>query len=190
MKNSRHDQKVQTKEKLLKTAYQEFSRKGLLATKTADIALAAGVAHGSLFAHFATREALILAVIDDFGMHLGLKFQDVMKEGSVEAVLKAHLDVLQEWEPFYIQLVICGPHLPAEIRASIVNIQSGIAFHIQNALSNNAFDAPLHLIVNTWLGLIHYYLANSDLFCPSGSILTAKGPELIQFFVKLVKEKI
>ncbi len=189
MKIKRHEQKQQTKQKLLKTAYEEFSSKGLLATKTVDIARAASVSHGSLFAHFPSREALILAVIDEFGMQLGMQLQEIMKEGSVEAVLTAHFNVLKQWEPFYMQLIICGPHLPYEIRTAIVNIQAGIAFHLHKALSNQtiAMKAPLHLIMNTWLGLIHYYLANRDLFCPSRSVLDAKGEELIMFFIKLIQ---
>lgn len=189
MKVKRQQQKVQTKEKLLKAAFERFSSDGLLATKTLDIAKSANISHGAIFAHFPTREALVLAVIDEFGMQLGIQFQLQMKQGTIEEVLTTHLDVLQQWEPFYRQLVICGPLLPEEIRASIVNIQSGIGFYLEKALSNQPFtiQTPLYLILNTWLGLIHYYLANRDLFSPNGSVLSTKGPELIQFFINLTK---
>lgn len=186
---TRQQQKEQTRGKLLKTAYQEFSSGGFLTTKTLDIAKSANVSHGSIFVHFPTREALLLAVIHEFGMQLGTAFQKKMKEGSLEKVLTTHLTVLQEWEPFYTQLVICGPHLPVEIRAEIFNIQSGIAYYLEKALSNQkiAKEKPIHLIMNTWIGLVHHYLANRDLFSPNGSVLAAKGNELIKFFTHLIK---
>jgi hypothetical protein len=88
-------------------------------------------------------------------------------------VLTTHLKILQQWEPFYTQLVICAPHLSKDIRTVIVNIQAGMAFYIEKALINKNIvaKAPLHLILNTWLGLIHYYLCNKDLFSPNQSVM-------------------
>jgi AcrR family transcriptional regulator len=137
MKLNRQKQKQQTKEKLLKTAFEKFSSGGLLTTRTLDIAQSANVSHGAIFAHFPTREALLLAVIDEFGMQLGIQFQNQMKQGTLEEVLITHLNVIRKWEPFYMQLVICAPHLPQDIRTSIVNIQSGIAYYLEKALSTS-----------------------------------------------------
>lgn len=186
---TRQQQKLQTKQKLLKVAFEEFSLNGLMATKTLDIAKSAHVSHGAVFAHFPTKEALVLAVIDEFGFQLGYQLQNRLQIGTLEAVLSTHLQVLEQWEPFYRQLVICGPHLPEQVRAVIFNIQSGVAYYLQKALSPDC-RVPLHLLVNCWFGLIHYYLANKDLFCPEGSLLKAKGKELIQFFITLVEGKI
>lgn len=186
---SRKELKQQTRERLLKVAFEEFSKGGLLATKTLDIAESAKVSHGTLFSHFPTRDALLLAVIEEFGMQLGIQLENQMREGSVESVLTTHIAVLQEWEPFYYQLVICAPHLSENIRTAIFNIQSGIAYHIERVLSQQLTEikVPLYLILNTWLGLVHHYLVNRDLFAPNRSVLATKGPELIQFFMNLIK---
>lgn len=185
----RVQQKQQTRERVLEAAFEEFTRKGLLVTKTADIAKAAHVSHGSIFAHFPTRDALVLMVINQFGLHLGEELRKRMKVGSLESVLITHLKVLEKWEPFITQLVICGPHLPEDIRVAIFNIQSGIAFYLEQALAGMEFSSkvPRYLILNTWLGLIYYYLANRELFCPNGSVLAAKGKELVDFFIQLIK---
>ncbi len=185
MSSLRQQQKLATKQKLLKTAFDEFSTHGLLATKTLDIAKSAQVSHGLVFAHFPTKEALVLAVIDEFGMQLGHKLEHEIKRGTLEAVLTCHVKVLAEWEPFYRQLVLCGPHLPENIRAAIFTIQSGVAYYLEQALMITP-KMPLHMVINCWLGLLHYYLANKDLFCPNGSLLATKGPELIQFYTHLV----
>lgn len=184
----REKQKLETKKKLLDTAFHEFSRKGFLGTKTLDIAQSANVSHGSVFVHYPTKEALLLAVIQEFGMQLGTQFEKKIKEGTLEQVLTIHLNVLQKWEPFYTQLVICGPHLPEEIRTEIFNIQSGIAYYLEKALKNQKLDIkfPLHLMMNSWMGLVHYYLANRDLFTQKSSVLAAKGKELIQYFNQLI----
>jgi hypothetical protein len=128
-------------------------------------------------------------VINHFGVHLGTELRSKIKPGSLESVLTTHLKVLEKWEPFITQLVICGPHLPDDIKVAIFNIQSGIAFYLEQALSGLEFppQVPHYLILNTWLGLVYYYLANRELFCPKGSVLAAKGKELVQFFIHLIK---
>jgi AcrR family transcriptional regulator len=50
----------QTRERLLGAAIAEFKRGGITAADTAAIASAAGVAHGTFFFHFATKEHVLL----------------------------------------------------------------------------------------------------------------------------------
>ncbi len=185
----RIEQKLKTKERLLRSAFEVFSLGGLLTTKTLDIAKAANISHGAVFAHFPTKEALLNAVIDEFGLQLGSELQKEMRELTVEAVLKTHIRVLEKWEPFYRQLVICSPHLPESIRVMIINIQSGIAYYLQQAIAIEGIRlaVPLHILLNTWLGLLHYYLENRELFVTSGSLLAAKGQELTYFYLKIIK---
>ena len=63
-KTNRQLQKEQTKELLIKTAYMMFSERGIMNTRMSDIAKAAGVSHGTVFAHFLTQEALIENVVE------------------------------------------------------------------------------------------------------------------------------
>ncbi len=51
---------VQTRERLLGAALTEFKRAGMAAADTAAIAAAAGVAHGTFFFHFSTKEHVLL----------------------------------------------------------------------------------------------------------------------------------
>lgn len=190
---TRKEQKQQTKEHLLQVAYQEFSDKGILSTRTLDIAQSAGVAHGTLFVHFPTRENLLIHVIEKFGMQIGEKFKDLSsKKSGVKKILGAHLEILEEYEPFYARLVIEGPLLPAEVRNTIFMIQSGIAHYLEEAAKYD-FEKklirhiPIHLLLNTWLGLLHYYLANRDLFAPKKSVIKTKGIEILNHFMSLLK---
>lgn len=189
MASIRKEQKIQTKERLLRCAFEAFSIGGILTTKTLDIAKAANISHGAVFAHFPTKEALLTAVIDEFGLQLGSQLQKEMQDLSIEAVLKTHIRVLEQWEPFYRQLVISAPHLPETIRVTIFNIHSGIAYYLQQAIVQEGIRlaVPLHILLNTWLGLLHYYLENRALFVTDGSLLAAKGQELTYFFLKIIK---
>jgi len=45
----------------------------------------------------------------------------------------------------------------------------------------------MYIIFNTWLGLIHYYLQNSELFAPGASVLKQQGNELVKHFLELIK---
>ena len=45
---------------------------------------------------------------------------------------------------------------------------------------------PIHLLFNTWLGLVHYYLMNADLFAPGESVLSRYQDELVSHFLALI----
>ena len=71
-------------------------------------------------------------------------------------------------------------------------IQSTISFHIGIAAKIEMEQGiirkqPVHLIFNTWIGLIHYYLTNGDLFSPNGSVLKEHGKELLHHYINLIK---
>ena len=178
----RIEQKQQTRDHLLNMAYGQFSQKGFLATKTLDIAKAAGVSHGALFVHFPSREELLEKVIDAFGVRLGAKLKELVIDRSARKVLAAHLDAIEEYEGFYAKLVIEGPLLPPSVRNRAFMIQSGIAHYLEKTIHGS--EIPIHFLLNSWLGLIHYYLANRDKFSPGGSVIAMCGKDLLGHFIK------
>jgi AcrR family transcriptional regulator len=194
-KNQRQMQKDQTRRHLIDTAIELFGSQGLTATTTVDIAKAAGVSHGTVFAHFSTQETLISAVIEEFGTRVCLRLHELVASNqTLRDVLKAHLKGLAEFEPFYTRLVIERRLLPPSARDTFVMIQSAISFHIAQAaereiLSGALESYPIHMLFNTWIGLIHYYLANDDLFAPEGSVLERYGQELIDHYLRLIAKK-
>jgi len=150
------------------------------------------VSHGSVFAHFGTQEGLIAAVIEDFGEALSLHLHESTERGAgTREVLKSHLDAIRESEGFYARLAVETPLLPSEARLSLVLIQSDIAFHLSPAIEADAKAGsvkamPLPLLFNTWVGLLHYYLANRELFAPDASLLESRGEELLDHFMSLI----
>jgi len=177
---------------LLNSALKVFSSKGLMATNTLDVAKDAGVAHGTLFLHFPTRDDLLTEVIDSFGDEIGFEFAGVAeKTESVRELLLALLRVIEKNECFYTRLVIEGPLLPRDARNAIFLIQTGIALQLERVMKKGIAEGrlrklPLHLLVNSWIGMLNHYLANRDKFAPEGSVIARHGIELVDYFINLI----
>ncbi|MEN6391206.1 MAG: TetR/AcrR family transcriptional regulator [Syntrophomonas sp.] len=192
-KNQRQQQKEQTRQTLLETAFSEFGRRGIMATRMSDIAGAAGVSHGTVFAHFENQEALISAVIEEFGEKITFRTHELAGRcQGVQDLLVVHLLCIEEYEAFYTRLVNEARFLPQVARDTFIMIQSAVSFHISQAAGRemeqgSIIEMPLHLFFNTWVGLVHYYLNNSDLFAREDSVIKRYGPSLLEHFMSLVK---
>lgn len=193
--NKRNVQKELTRKKLIEVAIKLFGDNGILNTKTIDISKEAGVSHGTVFSHFKTQEELLDTVIEEVGDRIVSKLQELIDvNGSLEEILKAHINGLMEFEKFYTRLIIERRLLPESASNIYIIIQSSISFHIGEVLKKEIakgkiIDTPIHLLFNSWIGLIHYYLANGDLFTNEESILNNYGQDLINHYIKLIKVK-
>ncbi|NLI91482.1 MAG: TetR/AcrR family transcriptional regulator [Peptococcaceae bacterium] len=192
MKTQRQTQKDQTRKLLLDTAIVQLAKDGLITTKTSDIAKAAGVSHGTVFVHFPTREILLSEVIEEVGMRIASRLNELAGNGgSVRDILTAHLKGLSEYEAFYTRLVVENNLIPEKSRHTLIMIQSAISIHLNHAVEREVSlgsirPFPTHLLFNTWVGLIHYYLSNADLFSPNHSVLHRHGQTLIDHFLTMI----
>jgi AcrR family transcriptional regulator len=191
---SRKEQKDATQRHIIEVGLDFFAARGFANSNTADFAKAAGVSHGAVFLHFPTREALVLRVLDAFGDRLSAAFKAAMQgEASLEGVLRAHLAVLRDYEPFYARLVQEGQQLPLKARSMLFILNASISHRLKlvaetEAAAGRLRNFPPHLLFNTWLALLHYYIANRDVFAPGECVLAAKGDELVAHFLNLVRK--
>ncbi len=191
IESQRKKQKSETRKKLIEAAFVQLA-KGLIAARTSDIASAAGVSHGTFFVHFPTREVFLQVVIEEFGVRVSKRLHELAsKNGSLREVLEAHVDGLSEFEPFYSRLVSECSMLPEGVRNAMIMIQSAISFHISIAAEKEMQKGiirsfPIHMLFNIWIGLIHYYLTNKDLFAPNESVLKRYGKELVNHYMTLI----
>src|SRR6201985_821381 len=58
---------AETRERLLRAAADEFAERGYDGTRVADIAAAAGVSNGALYAHFGSKASLLEAALRAHG---------------------------------------------------------------------------------------------------------------------------
>lgn len=188
--SKRQLQKENTRKKIIETAYQIYSNQGFTAT-TAAIAIESGVSHGTIFVHFPSVNELLAYLIQDFGSTLALELRSLSGSNDVSELLKTYLGVLVKHEDFYIRLISERSLLPEDVQMIYANIQSTVAFHFNNVIEREMENQsikkiPVHMVFNTWMGLLHYYLLNKDFFSPETSVLERYGTDLIEVFLKLI----
>lgn len=189
---SRKLQKQLTKEKIIQTGIQLMSEHGIMATKTLDIAKAAGLSHGSIFVHFPTKNDLITAIIDEVGRCMSEAFQKTHVENqTLRNVLESHLKVIKDFEAIFAQLLIEGPLLPPAVKGTLFMLHSGVSYTITKTAKKEMHDGVLHTLdphrlFNLWNSLLYYHLAYKDVFAKGQSLIQTKGPELIDTFMTLI----
>ena len=157
--NIRQQQKEQTREKLLKAAYTVFTRQGITQSRMADIAT---------------------------------RTHDLSESGgSLEEVLSAFLKGIEEYEGFYTRLLLEARLLPQSARDSFVMIQSVLSLHFTRVPECEETAAklqiPAHMLFSMWIGLVHHYLQNGDLFAPEGGVITRHGPAILAAYLRLLR---
>ncbi len=192
-KLTRKEQKERTRSALVEEAELLFARKGISFTTTADIAKSLKVSHGTLFVHFATREDLIKAVVDEFGERLSSALgQRFVEDLSLKNLLKAHISVLAEFEDFYMRLISESQALPPHIRSIVYAMNASLSYRFYRAAKSEMDKSQIKKMTqvaffNTWMSLINYYILNRDLFSEKSPILNEVGDDLLKHFYFLIK---
>lgn len=188
----RQKQKANTKMLIIDVAINLFARDGLTTTRTSDIASAAKISHGTVFVHFSTRDILLDAVIEEVGIRIIKRLHELVEENcGLKQVLEAHLKGIREYEAFYTRMVLESRLLRESSRNSLIAIQSAISFHISQVAEEEMKalriqSMPIDLLFNTWIGLVHHYLVNGDLFAPNGSVIERHGKQLVEHYIKMI----
>lgn len=188
---NRQQQKERTREKLLQAAYRVFSRQGIMQSRMEDIAREAGVSHGTVFVHFKSQEELTEAVVSYYGGEIAARTHGLSESGgSLEEVLHANLMGIGMYESFYTRLLLEARIMPQAARDSFVLIQSVLSLHFTRALAREEAAArtgiPDHMLFSMWVGLLHHYLQNGDLFSPEGGVIARHGGMLIDSYLRLL----
>ena len=134
---------------MLTAAYELFSRRGIRAVGTDEVIVRAGVARATLYRHFATKDDLVLAVLErrEEVWTRGLIEEQSRQRGNTpEEQLLAIFDVMHDWFQlrdgyegcsFINVLLEVGPDHPAG-QASIIHID-----HVRDIVRRRAVAAGL-----------------------------------------------
>ena len=195
MQNAKRQlQKDQTRKKIVDAAFKVYTENGFTAS-TSAIAKEAGVAHGSIFLHFPTLNDLLLHIVKDFVNRISAKLHNLSEVNeNIEGFFDAHIDILSDYEEFYIRLLTEMVLLPKEAKAAFATIQTGLAFNFNKIMNREIDDGilkrlPPHILFHTWVGLVHYYLQNKDIFSPDGSVLKRYKKQLIFTYCELMRKQ-
>ena len=91
---------VSARERILSAAYELFSRRGIRAVGTDEVIERAGVAKATLYRHFATKNDLVLAVLqrrEQLWTHGLIEAQSQLRGTTPEERLLAIFDVMHDW---------------------------------------------------------------------------------------------
>jgi len=193
MSEKRRLQKMQTRERIITAAKKLYSEHGF-SVPTALIAREARVSHGSIFVHFPTAEKLTICLLELFSQDINAELHDLSESGDdIEKLLNMHLNVLIKHEHFYKNLIKEAAYLPDEAKNTFIAIQSTVSIHFLKALEHeidagNIKNVPFYMLFNTWIGLVHYYLLNGELFAPGTSVLKRYKKNLVKCYLALIKQ--
>jgi AcrR family transcriptional regulator len=192
-KGKRQLQKEKTREHIMETALRVYAEQGF-SVPVGVIAQEAGLAHGSVFLHFPTKEDLLYGTLELFFKGLAEKMHDLSEPGGdLATLLKGFLSVIEEHEALYKHLIMEIHALPPGTRDVLISLSSVNAHHFETAVKREIRRGgikklPLHLMFNTWMGMVHYYLQNSEWFAPEESVNKRHKNELVNFYMKLIKK--
>lgn len=88
------------RERILRTAYDEFSRRGIRAVGVDEVVARSGVAKATLYRHFHSKDDLALAFLDrreQLWTHELVETESYRRGRTAEERLPAIFDVLDEW---------------------------------------------------------------------------------------------
>lgn len=192
--NARAKQKQKTKDKILQEAKELFGEVGISNCSTSTLAEKAQVSHGTIFAHFKTRDDLLVKLILDLFSTIAESIKACTpKNTSLNDVLNKHLNGIKKDESFYTEIIREKHLLPEEARAAILLAQSTIASILIEAIAKSIQEGATKklepvFLVNTWFGLLHHYLLERKSYVPRGSFIEARGAETINNFQEMIKQ--
>jgi AcrR family transcriptional regulator len=184
-------QREETRRQLVQAGLRVVASVGFAGATTAAIALETNKAHGTVFVHFPTREAIVSELVAEVGrgMSRHLAALDSTKP-TIADVMDAHLKALAASEVLYGRMLGEASTLPLAARAQIFALQAGVASRLREAYlrapkrSVRPID-PLAL-TNIWISLTNHYVMNRDLFAPNNSVIKRCGAQIKQQVLTLV----
>lgn len=180
----RAQQREATRRQLVEAGLRVVADRGFAGATTAAVAEASGKAHGTVFVHFETRDALVAELVAEVGRALSQRLAAMATETpGVGEVLDAHLAALADHELLYTRLLREATTLPLAARARVFALQSGVAWRLRAALARDVERGAARamdpvVVANLWIALTNHYLMNRDLFAPGASVVAVRGAEL------------
>jgi AcrR family transcriptional regulator len=157
--------KVATRERILDAALEVFARKGYHRAIVDDIVRASGTSKGAVYRHFPNKEAVFLALVDDFAARLARSVGAAIAEqhgalARVEGALTAALATFAANERLarliLLEAVSLGPTYQAKRAEVAGRFAALIQGHLDEAVADGSIG-PLDTRVTTlaWLGAVN-----------------------------------
>ena len=154
-----------TRDRILQAALEVFAQKGYHRALVDDIVRASHTSKGAVYHHFPNKEALFLALVDDFSGHLAEAVAAAIGAshgalGKVEAALRAGLDTFAQHRELARILLLESVSLGTAYEAKRAEVHGRFATLIRTYLDEAVAEGsipPLDTRVATlaWLGAVN-----------------------------------
>jgi len=196
------------REQILQTAVELFSQRGFKGTTTKEIAKAAGVSEAMVFRHFASKDDLYAAILDNKGcrdgvhrfpwegnaeLQIALERNDdfaVFYNIALSALNKHHSDIAFMRLLFYSAL---EEHDLAErfFHEFVERVYGFIGGYIEDRQRNGAFrDLNPRIAVRAFLGMLIHHSLNNILWDKKRTIIDMTNEEAAKNFAEILLEGI
>ncbi len=157
--------KPATRDKILQAALEVFAEKGYHRALVDDIVRASRTSKGAVYHHFPNKEALFLALVDEFSARLAEAVAAAIADahgalGKVQAALTAGLETFARHRDLarilLLESVSLGPAYQSKRLEVHERFASLIQAHLDEAVAEGSIP-PLHTRVATlaWLGAVN-----------------------------------
>jgi AcrR family transcriptional regulator len=167
------EQREETQRRIVATARKLFSKKGFDATTTREVAVSSGIASGTFFNYFETKEALVLTLVGDAladacDAFLKERRPQATLEEELFAFIAAALRHLRPHRPYLgaaIENLLVAPR-PSDLAAPRHSIRSrqveamGEIFHRHGHTRTDA--VALHLCWTLYLAVLSFFVADES----------------------------
>lgn len=192
--NLRQKQKSQTKKDILNSAKHIFSHLGFLQASTLDIAKHAGVAHGTIFSHFSSKNVLLEAVFNKYLWEINQKLsKEINSNLPFSELIEIYLNSVIDDYSFISNIYKFLPFFPKYLKEIIVFKELSIRkyFYDSYVIGVNEglyLDIEISSLLNFIFGTIQYYIINDEIFSDQDCILVDKKESIILTIGELISK--
>ncbi len=162
--------RLATRQRLLDAAMRCFASKGFAGTSIRDIAQAAGVATGLLYAHFDSKDTLLLSVFAQSMQQVQSTFAEALNpapgEQPVATLVRAAVRTVRAHLPFW-QLSYALRHQPevlGTLGPALEAWQQDIVQHLRLILADQATETEALALFAQIDGLCQHFAANPETY--------------------------
>ena len=156
---------VATRDKILQAALQVFAEKGYHRAVVDDIVRASRTSKGAVYHHFPNKEALFLALVDEFAAHLAEGIAAAIGTahgalGKVEAALRAGLETFARHRELARILLLESVSLGPAYESKRAEVHGRFALLIQGYLDQAVREGSIarldtRIATLMWLGAVN-----------------------------------
>jgi AcrR family transcriptional regulator len=186
-RESRNKAKAATRERLLEAAESAFVQSNFMAS-TYEIARRAGVAHGTIFFHFKSRDELVLSVVRRLVLRItDTVYQEYVTAAALEELLACYLETVRLQRPLFKALFAGFSEFSDETKQQIICMLSVINYYLVEAFNASVDNGLLRTVL--WQGMIVYLSFLGDFMFDKKMMSEKSISHLMSFIQKpLVRE--